>query len=74
MLQIQYISTVTEYKKQERSKELAAVEEKLADKAAEFNTLAKRLNSIEDGKVAIEERWIPSWRSIRNSSLLSRKD
>jgi len=47
--------SVIEYKKQERSKELAAVEEKLADKAAEFNSLAKRLNSIEDGKVAIEE-------------------
>ena len=47
--------SVIEYEKQERSKELAAVEEKLADKAAEFNTLAKRLNSIEDGKVAIDE-------------------
>ena len=46
---------VIEYKKQERSKELAAVEEKLVDKVAEFNTLAKRLNSIEDGKIAIEE-------------------
>ena len=47
--------SVIEFKKQERTKELAAVEEKLADKTAEFNTLAKRFNSIEDGKAALEE-------------------
>ena len=38
-----------EFKKQERSKELAAVEEKLADKSAEFNTLAQRINNLEKG-------------------------
>ena len=39
-----------EYKKQERTKELVAVEEKLADRSAEFNTLAKRINNLEDAK------------------------
>ena len=38
-----------EFKKQERSKELAAVEEKLVDKSAEFNTLAQRINNLEKG-------------------------
>ena len=41
--------SVIDYKKQERTKELAAVEEKLADKSAEFNTLAKRIKNLEDG-------------------------
>ena len=41
--------SVIDYKKQERTKELAAVEEKLADKSVEFNTLAKRINNLEDG-------------------------
>ena len=41
--------SVIDYKKQERTKELVAVEEKLADKSAEFNTLAKRINNLEDG-------------------------
>lgn len=41
--------SVIEFKKQERSKELAAVEEKLADKSAEFNTLAQRMNNLEKG-------------------------
>lgn len=41
--------SVIEFKKQERSKELAAVEEKLADKSAEFNTLAQRINNLEKG-------------------------
>ena len=41
--------SVIEFKKQERSKELAAVEEKLADKSAEFNTLAQRMNYLEKG-------------------------
>ena len=41
--------SVINYKKQERTKELVAVEEKLADKSAEFNTLAKRINNLEDG-------------------------
>ena len=40
--------SVIDYKKQERTKELAAVEEKLADRAAEFNALAKRINNLED--------------------------
>ena len=42
--------SVIDYKKQERTKELAAVEEKLADRAAEFNALAKRINNLEDGE------------------------
>ena len=41
--------SVIDYKKQERTKELIAVEEKLADRSAEFNTLAKRINNLEDG-------------------------
>ena len=41
--------SVIEYKKQERSKELAVVEEKLADKSSEFNTLAQRMNNLEKG-------------------------
>lgn len=41
--------SVIDYKKQERTKELAAVEEKLADKSSEFNTLARRINNLEDG-------------------------
>ena len=47
--------SVIEYKKQERSRELAEVEEKLEEKTAEFNTLARRLNSIEDCKDTLEE-------------------
>ena len=42
--------SVIDYKKQERTKELAAVEEKLADKTAEFKTLAKRINNLEDAE------------------------
>ena len=42
--------SVIDYKKQERTKELAAVEEKLADRSAEFNTLAKRINNLEDAE------------------------
>lgn len=41
--------SVIEFKKQERSKELAVVEEKLADKSAEFNTLSQRMNNLEKG-------------------------
>ena len=41
--------SVIEFKKQERSKELAAVEEKLSDKSAEFNTLAQRMSNLEKG-------------------------
>ena len=40
--------SVIDYKKQERSKELAAVEEQLAEKKQEFSTLAKRVNNLED--------------------------
>lgn len=42
--------SVIDYKKQERTKELAVVEEKLADRSAEFNTLTKRINNLEDGE------------------------
>lgn len=41
--------SVIEYKKQERAKELAAVEEKLAEKTDEFDTLAKRVIRLADG-------------------------
>ena len=41
--------SVIDFKKQERTKELAAVEEKLADRSAEFQTLAKRINNLEAG-------------------------
>ena len=41
--------SVIDYKKQERTKELAVVEKKLTDKSAEFNALAKRINNLEDG-------------------------
>ena len=44
-----------DYKKQERTKELAAVEEKLADRSAEFNTLAKRINNLEDGEQSYQD-------------------
>ena len=47
--------SVIDYKKQERTKELAAVEEKLADKEAEFNILAKRINNLEDADNAYRE-------------------
>jgi len=42
--------SVIDYKKQERTKELAAVEQKLTDKSAEFNILAKRINNLKDGE------------------------
>lgn len=42
--------SVIEYKKQERSKELVAVEEKLADKTEHFNTLAKRINNLKEAE------------------------
>ncbi len=44
-----------DYKKQERTKELAAMEEKLADRSAEFNTLAKRINNLEDGEQSYQD-------------------
>ena len=47
--------SVIEYKKQERSKELVAVEEKLSEKAEEFNTIAKRINSLDDGGKTYED-------------------
>ena len=47
--------SVIDYKKQERSKELAAVEEKLSEKTEEFNTMAKRINSLDDGGKAYED-------------------
>ncbi|MDD5917763.1 MAG: plasmid recombination protein [bacterium] len=42
--------SVIDYKKQERTKELAEVEKKLTDKASEYNTLAKRMNKLDEGK------------------------
>ena len=47
--------SVIDYKKHERTKELAAVEEKLADRSAEFNTLAKRINNLEDGEQSYQD-------------------
>ena len=47
--------SVIDYKKQERTKELAAVEEKLADSSEEFNTLAKRINNLEDGEQSYQD-------------------
>ena len=47
--------SVIEFKKQERSKELAAVEEQLADKTVEFNTMAKRINNLDDGRQSYED-------------------
>ena len=41
--------SVIDYKKQERSKELAAVEEELAEKKSELNTTAQRVNNLEKG-------------------------
>ena len=42
--------SVIDYKKQERTKELVAVEEKLTDKSEEFKVLAKRINNLEDSE------------------------
>ena len=47
--------SVIEFKKQERSKELAAVEEQLAEKTVEFNTIAKRINNLDDGRLSYED-------------------
>ena len=47
--------SVIDYKKQERTKELATVEKKLTDKSAEFNTLAKRINNLEDGEQSYQD-------------------
>lgn len=47
--------SVIDYKKQERAKELAAVEEKLADRSAEFKTLTKRINNLEDGEQSYQD-------------------
>ena len=41
--------SVIEYKKQERSKELAAVKEQLAEKTEELNTMEKRINNLDEG-------------------------
>ena len=47
--------SVIEYKKQERSKELAAVEEQLAEKTAELDTMKKRINNLDDGGQAYDD-------------------
>ena len=47
--------SVIDYKKQERTKELAAVEENLADRSAEFKTLAKRINNLEDSEQSYQD-------------------
>jgi len=46
---------VIDYKKQERTKELAAVEEKLTDKSEEFKVLAKRINNLEDSEQSYQD-------------------
>ena len=47
--------SVIEYKKQERTKELEEVQEELTGKKAELNTLAKRINSLEEADIACHE-------------------
>lgn len=47
--------SVIDYKKQERTKELAAVEEKLTDKSEEFKVLAKRINNLEDSEQSYQD-------------------
>ena len=47
--------SVIDYKKQERTKELAAVEEKLTDKSEEFKVLAKWINNLEDGEQSYQD-------------------
>lgn len=47
--------SVIDYKKQERTKELAAVEEKQTEKTVEFNTIAKRMNNLDDGRQSYED-------------------
>ena len=47
--------SVIEFKKQERSKELAAVEEQLAEKTVEFNMIAKQINNLDDGRQSYED-------------------
>ena len=47
--------SVIDYKKQERTKELAVVEEKLTDKAEEFKVLAKRINNLEDSEQSYQD-------------------
>ena len=41
--------SVIDYKKQERTKELAAVEEKLTDKVEAYNNIVRRINNLEEG-------------------------
>ena len=41
--------SVIDYKKQERTKELAAVEEKLADRESDLQTMVRRIGDIEKG-------------------------
>ena len=43
--------SVLDYKKQERSKELAAVEEKLTESRAEYEMLEKQIRSYEEAKI-----------------------
>ena len=47
--------SVIDYKKQERTKELAAVEERLTDKSEEFKVLAKWINNLEDGEQSYQD-------------------
>jgi hypothetical protein len=42
--------SVIDYKKQRRTKELAAAETKLTDRIEEFNALARRINNLEKGE------------------------
>lgn len=41
--------SVIEYRKQERSKELAAVEDQLAEKTVELDTMEKHINNLDEG-------------------------
>ena len=47
--------SVIDYKKQERMKELEKVQEKLADKKVELNTLTSRIDNLDDCRLDFSE-------------------
>ena len=47
--------TVLDYKKEQRSQEIAELEDKLTDKKLEFNTAAKRIMTLDKAKESIED-------------------
>ena len=47
--------SVIEYKKLERSKELAAVEDQIVEKTVELDTMEKRINNLDDGGHAYDD-------------------